>query len=125
MNVCERIDAILVERKMSRRQLAIAADIPPSTLQSVLARGHGITFEMLMKITQALELAPQDLYPIQRGVQITGMAGDPLNGYSAIREQNKEKVISALDKLNADGQAKAVERVEELAEIPKYQKNES
>lgn len=34
----------------------------------------------------------------------------------------KERIDAALDQLNADGQQKAVERVEELTEIPKYQR---
>lgn len=32
----------------------------------------------------------------------------------------RARIASALDKLNPDGQQKAVERVEELTEIPKY-----
>ena len=34
-----------------------------------------------------------------------------------------EKLIHVFDKLNPEGQEKAVERVEELTEIPKYQRN--
>lgn len=33
-----------------------------------------------------------------------------------------ERIVYALDKMNDEGQSKAVERVEELTEIPKYQK---
>ena len=34
--------------------------------------------------------------------------------------EKKARILSHMDKLNDDGQQKAVERVEELAEIPKY-----
>ena len=34
----------------------------------------------------------------------------------------KQRLIEAFDQLNEDGQGKAVERVEELTEIPKYKK---
>ena len=34
----------------------------------------------------------------------------------------KDRIDAALDRLNDEGQAKAAERVEELTEIPKYQK---
>ena len=34
----------------------------------------------------------------------------------------EQKIVDLLEKLNAEGQQKAVERVEELTEIPKYQK---
>ena len=33
----------------------------------------------------------------------------------------KQRILSAFDQLNDEGQGKAVERVEELTEIPKYQ----
>ena len=46
--------------------------------------------------------------------------------YKLIREQQRQKDLqklnSAFDKLNDDGQQKAVERVEELTEIPKYRR---
>lgn len=35
-------------------------------------------------------------------------------------EENRSKINAAFDKLNTSGQEKAVERVEELTEIPKY-----
>ena len=38
------------------------------------------------------------------------------------RSENLDKIVSALAKLNAVGQEKAVERVEELTEIQKYKK---
>lgn len=48
--------------------------------------------------------------------------------YSKIAENierhhgSKAKLNAAFDRLNEEGQKKAVERVEELTEIPKYQK---
>lgn len=38
------------------------------------------------------------------------------------QEPIKQRLLTAFDQLNEDGQKKAVERVEELTEIPKYQK---
>ena len=37
--------------------------------------------------------------------------------------QRREALLSHYDTLNADGQQKAVERVQELTEIPRYKKN--
>lgn len=37
--------------------------------------------------------------------------------------QRREALLSHYDKLNDDGQEKAVERVQELTEIPRYRKN--
>lgn len=56
MTVVERIDSVIQARKLSRRQLAIKAGIPPSSLQSAMERGRNISFEMIEKIAAALEL---------------------------------------------------------------------
>ena len=61
MNIYKNIDRLLQERGMSRRQLAIAADIPPSTLQSALAREKNMTTDMLLKIATALEVTSGSL----------------------------------------------------------------
>ena len=56
MSLIERIDALLDERKISRRQLAIMANIPPSSLQSAMSRGKNMTVEMLQAIAEALDV---------------------------------------------------------------------
>ena len=50
------IDTILQHKNMSRRQLAKAASIPPSSLQSALERGKNISADMLQKIADALQV---------------------------------------------------------------------
>ena len=50
------IDAILQQKNMSRRQLAKAASIPPSSLQSAMERGKNISADMLQKIANALQV---------------------------------------------------------------------
>lgn len=57
MTVTERIDNLLKSRKMSRRQLAIAAGIPPSSLQSAMSRGRNMTIEMLLAISGVLDIS--------------------------------------------------------------------
>lgn len=54
MNVSERIDELLKERNMSRRQAALKAGIPPSSFQSAMQRNGSMTIEMLEKIAGAL-----------------------------------------------------------------------
>ena len=46
-----------------------------------------------------------------------------LDGYSFTKAEHF--LIGAFSKLNTDGQSVAVERVEELTEIPKYQRTDS
>lgn len=63
MTVCETIDCLLEKKHMSRRQLAIAAGIPPSTLQSALSRNKEISLDMLEKLAQALNVSIAALMP--------------------------------------------------------------
>lgn len=57
MTISEKIDKLLEERNMSRRQLAFKAGISPSTLQSALSRNKTISVETLQKICLALEIS--------------------------------------------------------------------
>lgn len=50
------IDKLIGELGMSRRQLALKANIPPSTLQSALERDKNMTVEMAEKIAEALHV---------------------------------------------------------------------
>lgn len=111
MTTAERIDSLLKARNMSRRQLAISADIPPSTLQSALERNRSFSFEMLQRIAKALDVTINDI--------VAGDWGSLAHTQSAIFN----RLSSAFDQLNELGQEKAVERVEELAEIPKYRRD--
>lgn len=65
MTITERIDSIIQARKMSRRQLAIKAGIPPSSLQSAMERGKSLSFEMIEKIATALNVSIGDLLGIE------------------------------------------------------------
>ena len=64
MDVDSRIDAILKEKKMSRRQLAIAAGIPESTLAASFSRrSEKFSPKYLLRIAQVLGVSIIDLDP--------------------------------------------------------------
>lgn len=113
MTTVQMIDHILQSRGMSRRQLAIAAKIPPSSLQSAMTRGKRMTIEMVMSIADALDVDPYSLMDFD-------MASDRLA--SRINGELHERLILAFNSLNDLGQQKAIERVEELLEVAKYRK---
>lgn len=79
MTIADRIDELLREQKISRRQLAIKAGIPPSSFQSAMQRGGTMTFEMMKKVADALGVQVKDLYSdneadrdfVSRVVQLT------------------------------------------------------
>ena len=54
MTAARKIDKILESKGISRRQLAISAGIPPSTLQSAFERNKEIPLSMLTSIADAL-----------------------------------------------------------------------
>lgn len=111
MTTVQTIDYILQSRGMSRRQLAIAAKIPPSSLQSAMTRGKSMTIEMLYAIADALEVDPFTLMDFDA-------ASDRL--FARINGDLHKRLLLAFDILNDLGQQKAIERVEELTEIAKY-----
>lgn len=61
MNTVDLIDDILKKRGMSRRQLALAAGIPPSSLQAAMARGKNMTIEMVQAIAATLNVSVSSL----------------------------------------------------------------
>ena len=115
METYESIDHELERRGMSRRKLAMTIGIPPSTFQSMMERKRGMTIELLKKIAVALGV---DLYSLAD----FDMASDALA--EEINANNKEAHVLQLFRcLNADGQNVAVERLEELTQLPKYQQH--
>lgn len=56
MTTSEKIDAIIKENGLSRRQVAIKAQVPPSSFQSAMERNKNISIDMLRKIAAVLEV---------------------------------------------------------------------
>lgn len=110
-----------------------------------MERGKNITVDMIEKIADAFEINPaylvdeefakQQLFDIAKkhGIEISDadfqMVEDPETGIThfAIKlpPTREDDLLYAFSLLNKAGQEKAVERVEELTEIPKYQKTPS
>ena len=61
MSPAEKIDAIIKAQGLSRRQVAIKANIPPSTFQSAMERKKNMSTDMLQKIAKALDISLSDL----------------------------------------------------------------
>lgn len=114
METYENIDRELEKRGMSRRKLAIFIGVPPSTFQSMMERKRGITLELLKKIADAL------------GMSIYSLADFDLASEAVTEEINtnrrESQLLSHFRTLNDNGQTVAVERVQELAQIPAYQR---
>lgn len=127
MTTCERVDNILRIRNMSRRQLAIQAGIPPSSLQSAMERNKGLSLDMLFPISDVLNVSVKYLSIGEEEWEPTPEKLEEMAEYAPDEEQIKRAGFSlhinvAIEKLNLLGLKKAKERVEELTEIPRYRR---
>lgn len=118
LTTAERIDAILRDRKMSRRRLASESHVSPSTLQCALARGGDLSLDLLLPISSALNVSVEYLSGADEPPEMTA---DELqarwDGMSV-----DDKIRHYLAGLNTHGKLKVLDRLEELAELPKYQR---
>ena len=62
MDVYTKIDQLLAERHLSRRKLAQQIGLAPSTFQSMMARRRGLTFDLLVKISEQLQVSLKNFY---------------------------------------------------------------
>lgn len=128
--VYNKIDELLNQKNMSRRQLAKEIGVAPSTLQSAFEAKSKLSIERLKKILAVLDAKYEDIYPpdllgdaIKHNI-LTGLFdGEQSNSFVPDIKANAhmQRIENAFVSLNDAGQAVAAERVEELAQIPKYQ----
>lgn len=130
MTTGERIGHLAEEKGISLRKLSEKACIPYTTLYSIVRRNSDkISLKTLGKIADALD------------VSITNVLGDATTSmiFQSVElldrlektvpdmfmgERLTARIEQAFSALNEAGQEVACERVEELAEIPKYQRTQ-
>lgn len=105
------------------QRIASALDVPIYELLGLIDEGDGLFSARLSDdLVKALGLDS-----LQEDEYAVGTI-DPTSGFAKALAQSlwgastKERLESAFERLNEEGQQKAVERVEELTEIPKYQR---
>lgn len=118
MGTGKRVGDECKRQGLSLRQLAIKADIPYSTLYSAVKRdSDGITLDVLKRIALALNI---DLYSLADFDMATDAIAEEINANR--RDTKEEQLLQHFRTLNDNGQSVAVERVQELAQIPAYQR---
>lgn len=120
----QRIKEARIQANLSQKDLADKLGVSASMIGQYETHARVPKYETQLRIANALGIDPYLIFSdSQRMLYVEGEAGvitDKLNqGYKF--SDYEAKLISAFSLLNHDGQAKAIERVEELAEIPKYQ----
>ena len=137
-DVGANIRAVRRQRGLTQEELAQMAGLSTMSIRRYERGERIVTDETVMKIAEALNIEWQKLkgWVIRRynsdGFEIWGppdevteldqLFADNISRQQGTHAQTNKRINIALDKLNAEGQQKAVERVEELTEIPRYQK---
>lgn len=134
MTTGQRIRNARKKANMTQAELAQKLEIPFQSISQWERDVRKPKIESLRKIAKEVncpitDLLTEDEIPIVRLGYIAGRqdGGDEwleyLKNFLNYSFSDAEKeIVDLLAKLNHEGQAKAVERVEELTEIPKYQK---
>ena len=98
MNVYDKIDLKLKEKRISRRKLAIMAGISPSSLQSAFSRkSDDISSGMLRKIAFALDCSVDDLLEDSQNPFIENI--------KLLAEHQRDSFLEKLDGLLSEGKA--------------------
>ena len=109
MTKAEILKAEILSQYKSVRQFAIEMEIPYSTLVTALDRGiEGMAYGTVIRMCDRLNLNPVDFTPLDRK--------SPLG--NKILEN---RVMQYYIKLNKTGRKKALELMEDYAQLEKYQ----
>lgn len=128
--MANRIRELRKQNDMTMKQLGEKLGLGESTISQYETGKREPDIKTLLKISECFNVSVDYLL---------GNVSEPwfyLDNDRIVREINsyedepdkepiKKLLLYAFDQLNDDGQQKAVERVEELTEIPKYQKQAS
>lgn len=129
MNVYDKIDKLLEQKNLSRRRLAILADIPPTTLQSAFSRKTvNLSLDTIKKIADVLEVTPYDLMGAEYWDAIIGNESiaklsksvDLIESVENEYGEGSGELLDLFSKLNAKGKEKALDSLSDLTMIKSY-----
>lgn len=131
MAICDNIKAIRRKKGLTQKQVASACGLADSTLRTYELGNANPKPATVAKIAKALGVSAAELYGVDwmpgigtpdqeanSALYQSLLSGD---GTLPIDDPNKDRLLVAFDRLNADGQMEAIRRTEELALIPTYQ----
>jgi len=144
MDFYDRLDTVLKAKKMSRRQLAIAAGIPESTMSvAFMRRTKRFSGDNILRIAEVLDVPWQKLVAGTDDEQellreVMFRTGEPISKKTVYNktsinkvdvteevqqyssENRRNRLLSYFDLLDANGQEKAIELVELVTHIPEW-----
>ncbi len=112
-----------LQKGISQEELALAIGVTKSTISKYELGQREPRSEQLNTIAAALGVRYYDLLPAHTKREynwgyVEGYNNEKIYQFTPCEAQ----LVMKFNKLNADGRQKAIERIEELTEIPKYQK---
>lgn len=132
------IRAVRKQMGLTQEELAKMAGLSTMSIRRYEKGERIITDETLMRIAEVLKIDWHKLKgwvfwrynadgfeiwgPPESETELDQIFADVISKRHSSQKQANNRINIALDKLNEEGQQKAVERVEELTEIPRYQK---
>ena len=117
MTTGQLIKAARKKAGMTQKELGAKLGVAYQTLAQWENDLRNPKLDTLQRIASALGVPVQDLISDWEAVD-----KEEFKRVFKYGEGIKDRIDAALDRLNDEGQEKAAERVEELTEIPKYQK---
>lgn len=127
MTTGELIRNIRKAKGVTQKQLGELAGIAEPTIRSYESGRLNPKIGTIEKIANALGVSTVSLLPeeslVSLEVSSRYMKAEYAGAFDSYKTDSlRDQILSCYDQLNKAGQEKAVERVEELTEIPKYQK---
>lgn len=124
MNIGERIKVIRKQKNMTQETLANTLGVQRSAISKYEKGIVSPSWETIEKIAASFEMSIDQLLSDVDMLSYDKEAREKFERVQnlMIEQIPKNKLLSAFDKLNELGQKTAIERVEELSENPKYQK---
>lgn len=125
MTIGERIHDLRKAKRLTLQQLGDKVGVSASAISFYEKGKREPSFDMISCIAEALDTFPaklmygwdEDFFALHPELRKDLAPHLPLS-------DNETALLAAFARLNPDGQRKALERVEELSEVPKYQRGE-
>lgn len=117
MSIGENIKEARKAAKVTQQELARMINKGTSTIQKYELNITAPPIKVIKQIALALDV---DIYSLLYFDSASDLLSDKIN--SALENGVPDSLVLAYQQLNSAGQQKAVERVEELTEIPKYKR---
>ncbi len=118
----EIIKQLRKQAGLTQKQLAEKAGLSIASIQGYEQGKYTPKIETLSKIAKALDVSVESLFG---GITIGFMTEydlEKLDYYGLLGDENLRKINELFKLLNYKGQDKAIEQVEMLTQIPKYQR---